>query len=75
MDLKGTWTNWLKDRCEAPHYGTRSMISLNRAACHACTLVAETSCPFHNVLLDREVVIGRRGVRGGIGFFAELLEG
>ena len=25
---------------------------LNRAACHACALVPETSCPYGNVLLD-----------------------
>lgn len=31
---------------------------LNRAACHACALVPETSCPFGNVLLDRAFVKG-----------------
>ena len=31
---------------------------LNRAACHACALVAETSCEFGNVLLDRTYVRG-----------------
>ena len=31
---------------------------LNRAACHACTLVPETSCPYGNVLLDRGFVKG-----------------
>ena len=31
---------------------------LNRAACHACALVPEPSCPFGNVLLDRVFVTG-----------------
>ena len=31
---------------------------LNRAACHACLLVPETSCSFGNVLLDRVFVKG-----------------
>lgn len=31
---------------------------LNRAACHACTLVPETSCAHGNVLLDRAFVKG-----------------
>ncbi len=31
---------------------------LNRAACHACVLVPETSCDFGNVLLDRTFVKG-----------------
>ena len=29
---------------------------LNRAACHACALLPETSCPYGNVLLDRVFV-------------------
>ena len=31
---------------------------LNRAACHACALVPETSCAYGNVLLDRTFVKG-----------------
>lgn len=31
---------------------------LNRAACHACALVPETSCSYGNVLLDRAFVAG-----------------
>jgi len=31
---------------------------LNRAACHACTLVPEPSCTYGNVLLDRTFVAG-----------------
>lgn len=32
--------------------------SLNYAACHACTLLPETSCECGNVLLDRGAIIG-----------------
>ena len=26
---------------------------LNRSACHCCSLIAETSCTFHNAMLNR----------------------
>jgi hypothetical protein len=32
--------------------------SLNYSACHDCVLLPETSCEFHNVLLDRVAVAG-----------------
>lgn len=53
---------------------------LNRASCHACSLVAETSCTFSNVLLDRVLVAGEgktngRGTLEPIGFFKRVLEG
>lgn len=52
---------------------------LNRAACHACSLVAETSCTFSNVLLDRVLVSGDgrkngRGAREPVGYFSKVLE-
>ena len=37
---------------------------LNRAACHACTLLAETSCETANAFLDRRLVYGGHGVSG-----------
>ena len=40
---------------------------LNRAACHACALVPETSCMYENVLLDRAYITGDTG-------FADLLK-
>lgn len=40
---------------------------LNRAACHACALVSETSCICANVLLDRAVLVG--DASGLDGFF------
>lgn len=37
---------------------------LNRGACHACSLVAETSCGCGNLLLDRVLLTGGSGVPG-----------
>ncbi|WP_372344184.1 DrmB family protein [Streptomyces sp. KL116D] len=38
--------------------------NLNRAACHACALLPETSCETGNTLLDRALVIGSDHVPG-----------
>jgi len=35
--------------------GTRG---LNKAACHACCLISETSCVYMNALLDRGLIVG-----------------
>jgi hypothetical protein len=45
---------------------------LNLAACHACTLLPETSCEEMNVLLDRALIVGTPE-EPEIGFFAELV--
>ncbi|OBB67100.1 DUF1998 domain-containing protein [Mycolicibacterium monacense] len=45
--------------------------SLNFAACHACTLVAETSCESGNYLLDRALIIGNDKVPG---YFQPVLD-
>jgi hypothetical protein len=45
---------------------------LNRAACHACSLVSETSCICANVMLDRAVLTGDgSGLRG---FFSDVVD-
>ncbi len=44
---------------------------LNMAACHACTLVSETSCTFCNLLLDRAMLTGLPG-GDNFGFFNDL---
>jgi hypothetical protein len=44
--------------------------ALNRGACHACALVAETSCEYANGFLDRATLIGA----GRVGFFSDVLE-
>lgn len=38
--------------------------NLNGAACHACLLLAETSCEFGNRLLDRATLVDTLGERG-----------
>jgi len=38
---------------------------LNRAACHACTLIPEPSCAYGNVLLDRGLIKGGNGGHDG----------
>ncbi|WP_026922897.1 DUF1998 domain-containing protein [Glycomyces arizonensis] len=45
---------------------------LNRAACHACVLLPETSCETGNTLLDRSLLIGGNGVPGFFEGFADL---
>ncbi len=47
---------------------------LNRAACHACALVSETSCVYGNALLDRTLLLGTKGKSEKFeGFFEQLL--
>lgn len=45
--------------------------NLNRAACHACALLPETSCQTGNTLLDRALVVGSAGVPG---YFTDVLD-
>lgn len=49
----------------------RSLANLNRAACHACTLLPETCCETGNTLLDRTLLIGDGEVPG---FFHEVVQ-
>ena len=46
--------------------------SLNYAACHACTLLPETSCEMRNCLLDRAAVTGTLEDRS-LGFFGSVM--
>lgn len=43
---------------------------LNRAACHACAMVPDTSCAYNNVLMDRAVLVGnsRQAFKGFLEF-------
>lgn len=45
--------------------------ALNRAACHGCALVSETSCERSNLLLDRVLLVGDGRVHG---FFQDVVE-
>lgn len=53
---------------ESPGQGLNS---LNLAACHGCSLVAETSCERSNVLLDRVLVVGDDD--GTPGYFSDVI--
>ncbi len=52
-------------------HGARGFANLNRAACHACALLPETSCEAGNALLDRVLLIGGPGIPG---FFEPVVE-
>jgi hypothetical protein len=47
--------------------------SLNASACHACSLISETSCEKMNVFLDRGVLIGTLD-NPEAGFFTEVMK-
>ncbi|WP_436760974.1 DrmB family protein [Streptosporangium sp. V21-05] len=47
----------------------RGFLSLNLAACHACVLLAETSCEAQNLFLDRALIVGTPEAPS-IGFFS-----
>lgn len=53
---------------EMPFQG---MAGLNRAACHACVLIGETSCESANALLDRSLLFGGAGRPG---YFEKLMK-
>lgn len=46
--------------------------SMNLSACHACTLISETSCEEFNVFLDRALVVGTLENKK-IGFLNEII--
>lgn len=53
--------------------GGQGRHAMNLAACHACSLLPETSCEEFNVLLDRTLLIGRITERS-VGFFSSWLD-
>lgn len=53
---------------ELPGQGLRG---LNKAACHACALVPETSCLYCNTLLDRSLLVG--SASDAWGYFSSFL--
>lgn len=75
--LQGTVLQALEDAmwCSSDPLCSENLAStfagLNLAACHACTLVAETSCESGNYLLDRALVVGGPTVPG---YFQPVLE-
>ena len=51
----------------------QGMNGLNRAACHSCSLLSETSCISHNSLLDRMLLLGYDEINHDYGFFSEMI--
>jgi len=51
-------SNWCSSDPICSELEQQGVQGLNKSACHACTLVAETSCDHANSLLDRSVIIG-----------------
>ncbi|WP_026339500.1 DUF1998 domain-containing protein [Psychromonas ossibalaenae] len=69
--------NWCSSDPICNELKQQGVQGLNKSACHACTLVAETSCDHANSLLDRSVVIGTED-SPTIGYFnclISLIEG
>jgi hypothetical protein len=51
----------------------QGVAALNLAACHACALLAETSCGYSNALLDRMLVVGSPDP--GMSYFHDAFNG
>lgn len=50
--------NWCSNDPICSELSRQGVQGLNKAACHACTLIAETACNHANSLLDRSLLIG-----------------
>ena len=68
---RGEWCSADPVCRELPAQG---MNGLNRAACHSCSLLAETSCVSHNALLDRMLLFGHDEKYKNYGFFKDLID-
>jgi len=68
--FRATWCSNDPICSEMPQQGLQG---LNKAACHACSLVAETSCGHANSLLDRSVIFGS-AASSSIGYFSTFVE-
>ncbi len=71
-------STWCSSDPVCRELSSQGVDGLNAAACHACGLVAETSCEHNNILLNRLLVssdgrINGRGKTEPVGFFNSLL--
>lgn len=58
-------TSWCSNDPLCIESGPNGFANTNLGACHACVLLAETSCEIRNSLLDRGMLVGTtNGVRG-----------
>lgn len=72
--LPGKWI-WCSADPICRELAAQGLQGLNRAACHACALVSETSCVCSNVMLDRAVLVGDdSGMTGYFGKVAAAIE-
>jgi hypothetical protein len=69
--------NWCSSDPICSEMKQQGVQGLNKSACHACTLVAETSCDHANSLLDRTVLIGAADApeTGYFNHLVRLIEG
>jgi hypothetical protein len=56
--------NWCSNDPICSELESQGVMGLNKAACHSCTLVSETSCEHNNLLLDRKLLIGNEYENG-----------
>jgi len=56
--------NWCSNDPVCSELEAQGVMGLNKAACHSCTLVSETSCEHNNLLLDRKLLIGDGNEQG-----------
>ncbi|UXI04710.1 DUF1998 domain-containing protein [Photobacterium sp. TY1-4] len=62
--------NWCSNDPVCSEMEAQGVMGLNKAACHSCTLISETSCEHNNLLLDRKILIGDENYQG---FFSGIL--
>ncbi len=62
--------NWCSNDPVCSEMEAQGVMGLNKAACHSCTLISETSCEHNNLLLDRKLLIGDESY---LGFFSKVL--
>ena len=63
--------SWCSNDPVCSEMETQGVMGLNKAACHSCSLVSETSCTMNNLMLDRKLLLGDDH---GIGLFSKVLE-
>jgi len=62
--------SWCSNDPVCSEMETQGVMGLNKAACHSCTLVSETSCTMNNLMLDRKLLLGNET---GDGLFSAVL--
>lgn len=65
--------NWCSNDPICSELARQGIQGLNKSACHACTLIAETACNHANSLLDRSLLFGEVN-NSSIGYFSNLLK-